>query len=353
MAAIVATSIAAQDGDHQSDQSDLSRPGRRDAELRSDLRHADPRDPAAAAERSDPHSGTAAPTVRYRMMSWDDVDAIIDLFGRTWPPEGTLAGTPSGLLVSRYFTLHYLEHTTYGIVAERDDGMFAGVILARVAGARPLYDVVPAMMARVRADLAGDAAASASLRGLDLAFDVELELEASCGVNETTQGELELFVVNPDVRGAGVGGGLWRRAQAHLAQAGVESYYLHTDSDCDVSFYDHKGMTRVAERLHAATSAGQSTAAVEAASDDMTVPWSFADDMFIYRGPVDLDALDTLTGRADTEAETALASVASLREDWHAPAAPSVDAAAACDAAQSDGDATPTAAPVDPGKRGR
>ncbi|RSX58103.1 GNAT family N-acetyltransferase [Bifidobacterium samirii] len=298
MAATIATSIAAQGGDHQSHQ-------------------------------SDPHSGTAAPTVRYRTMSWDDVDAIVDLFDRTWPPEDTLAGTPAGLLVSRYFTLHYLEHTTYGIVAERDDGMFAGVILARVAGARPLYDVVPAMMAQARADLAGNEAALESLRGLDRAFDVELELEASCGVNDTTQGELELFVVNPDVRGAGVGGGLWRRAQAHLAQAGVESYYLHTDSDCDVSFYDHKGMTRVAERLHAAASAPAAPAAPTAPSSEGAADelWAFADDMFIYRGPVDRAALDALTGHTASEAETALASVASLREDWSAPAEPLADAA--------------------------
>ena len=381
MAAIIATNDAVQDGGrhHHPDHGPAHHPdphptGRRtDPCERNRPQHGDTgRDGLNGTERPTPD---AMPAVRYRTVAWSDLDAIVDLFDRTWPPQEALAGTPSGLLISRYFTLHYLEHATYGIVAECDDGMLAGVILARVAGARPLYDVVPAMMAQVRADLAGDETASASLRGLDRAFDVELELEASCGVNETTQGELELFVVNPDVRGAGVGGGLWRRAQAHLARAGVESYYLHTDSDCDVSFYDHKGMTRVAERIHASSCPsaacapaaahvtgvpsapqGRSGTACDTAGMDIAAePWSFADDMFIYRGSVERDALDALTGHADREAETALASIASLRGDWHAPAGPATeDDGEAAPAAASSVDSIGTAADTaEPGERRR
>lgn len=37
----------------------------------------------------------------------------------------------------------------------------------------------------------------------------------------------------------------------YFAGCGVEWYYLHTDSSCDVGFYDHHGMQRVLTRLAA------------------------------------------------------------------------------------------------------
>jgi hypothetical protein len=33
-----------------------------------------------------------------------------------------------------------------------------------------------------------------------------------------------------------------------FAGAGVQCFHLHTDSDCDMGFYDHQRMTRVAQR---------------------------------------------------------------------------------------------------------
>ena len=73
-------------------------------------------------------------------------------------------------------------------------------------------------------------------------------------------GELELFIVNPDVRGHGVGGRLWRRMQEHFAAWDVPAFYLHTDSDCDVSFYDHKGLDCIAHRTASETAPGSAAA---------------------------------------------------------------------------------------------
>ena len=81
-------------------------------------------------------------------------------------------------------------------------------------------------------------------------------------------GELELFIVNPDVRGHGVGGQLWRRMQEHFAAWDVPAFYLHTDSDCDVSFYDHKGLNCIAARYAA----------------DHPEDGADMDDIFIYAG---------------------------------------------------------------------
>ena len=74
---------------------------------------------------------------------------------------------------------------------------------------------------------------------------------------------------------------LGRDTLVHLDQAGIERFYLHTDSSCDVGFYDHQGMERLAElkgRDHAAF-AGRDP------SDD---PQFFEgiDDIFIYASRV-------------------------------------------------------------------
>ena len=87
------------------------------------------------------------------------------------------------------------------------------------------------------------------------------------------------LIVNPDVRGHGVGGQLWRRMQEHFAAWDVPAFYLHTDSDCDVSFYDHKGLDCIAHRT------ASETVARLGGSADGEVPPLF-DDMFIYRGKV-------------------------------------------------------------------
>ena len=58
-----------------------------------------------------------------------------------------------------------------------------------------------------------DPEAAKHMAALKSGFSVELDLEREGRANETTMGELELFIVNPDVRGHGVGGRLWRRMQ--------------------------------------------------------------------------------------------------------------------------------------------
>lgn len=189
-------------------------------------------------------------SIIYRPIGWNDLDAVVELFDRTWPQDGELAGTETSLLISRYFVLHYLQPTTFANAAFTVDGTLAGI---------------------ERGIIAHEEAAK-RLERLNNAFSLELALERNSRANETTLGELELFVVNPDVRGQGVGGGLWRRMQEHFAAWNVDAFYLHTDSDCDVSFYDHKGLERIAERN------------AEVSSVDGAEP--LFDDMFIYRGEV-------------------------------------------------------------------
>ena len=70
-----------------------------------------------AASNATKSAGTVADvnpnTIIYRPITWKDVDAVVELFDRTWPQDGALAGTRFSLLISRYFVLHYLQPTTF------------------------------------------------------------------------------------------------------------------------------------------------------------------------------------------------------------------------------------------------
>lgn len=227
---------------------------------------------------SEPHISADAytartPAVSYRPMDWNDLDTVAACFDRVWPQGPALAGTPTALLVARYLTLHYLEQSTWSNVAVTAEGDLAGITLARVVGRPTLFPQAHEEFLRTRALLLADPRGAATVTMFEDGFFVrEGILEEDSDVTATTQAELELFMVNPDVRGAGVGGALWRQLLAALRSMGVRAFFLHTDSSCDFGFYDHKGLSRVAERL-----------AADHPEDADLAPGMNTDDQFIYR----------------------------------------------------------------------
>lgn len=229
--------------------------------------------------------------VDYRPMRWEDLDAVAACFDRVWPQREGIAGTPLAPLIARYLTLHYLEASTWSNLAETGDGVFAGITLARVAGAPTLFSRAHDELERVRALIVADPRGAAVVTMFENGFFVrERILEEDADVDETTQAELELFMVSPDARGIGVGGALWRRLLAHLRADGVRAFFLHTDSSCDYGFYDHKGLTRAAERI-----------AADHPEDAELAEGLNTDDQFIYRA----DLADTaLAGAVDPNEDT-------------------------------------------------
>lgn len=235
---------------------------------------------------SEPHTSADAytartPAVSYRPMDWNDLDTVAACFDRVWPQGPALAGTPTALLVARYLTLHYLEQSTWSNVAVTAEGDLAGITLARVVGRPTLFPQAHEEFLRTRALLLADPRGAATVTMFEDGFFVrEGILEEDSDVTATTQAELELFMVNPDVRGAGVGGALWRQLLAALHSMGVRAFFLHTDSSCDFGFYDHKGLSRVAERL-----------AADHPEDADLAPGMNTDDQFIYRADLASGAL--------------------------------------------------------------
>lgn len=199
------------------------------------------------AANSNVTANTATNGIVYRAVTWNDVDAIVDAFYQTWGVNEP--GDPAiARLTSRHFVLHYLEPATRAEIAEGPDGRFMGVTLARVAGAPVLFDRVPDALARVDNELGTTPQGADALARTKAWHALEERMEDDIAINDRAPAELELFVVAPAARGHGVGGTLWRHLLAAFAHAGVERYYLHTDSSCDVGFYEHQGLARVAER---------------------------------------------------------------------------------------------------------
>ncbi|KFI66123.1 GNAT family N-acetyltransferase [Bifidobacterium cuniculi] len=211
--------------------------------------------------------------IDFRPMRWSDLDAMADCFDRVWPQVPYIDGTPLAALMARYLTLHYVALTSWSNIAALPDGTFAGCTLARIDGQPQQFPQAVDELERVRAQIAADPRGADALAMLeDGFFPNETMLEEDADIASSTQAELELFMVDPDVRGHGLGRELWQSLLAAFAKMDVHAFFLHTDSSCDYSFYDHKGLERVAERLHA-----------DHPEDDETSP-KIQDDQYIYRG---------------------------------------------------------------------
>lgn len=59
--------------------------------------------------------------------------------------------------------------------------------------------------------------------------------------------EIVLFIVDPTFQGHGVGRKLFEECLEHFRQNQVKTFNLKTDSACNYNFYDHMGMTCVAQ----------------------------------------------------------------------------------------------------------
>lgn len=203
-----------------------------------------------------------------RPMCWHDVDQIVDEFNRTWG-EGETVSTDIAELNARHFVLHYLIGTSRARIAELD-GRFMGVTLLAMGGQPLLFESAQSSLEAVDAQLEVTPEGQQNLSRMIFWQRLEDEAEAKSGVLNYAQAELKLFLVSADARGHGVGALLWKDMLSYLQEQGANAFFLHTDSSCDVSYYDHIGMDCVASRMGADH------------PDERSQRGDFYDDIFIY-----------------------------------------------------------------------
>ncbi len=56
--------------------------------------------------------------------------------------------------------------------------------------------------------------------------------------------EISLFIIDERYRGLNIGRKLLEDAEKQMKRAGVQRYYLFTDTQCNYGFYDHMGLIR-------------------------------------------------------------------------------------------------------------
>ncbi|WEV46396.1 GNAT family N-acetyltransferase [Bifidobacterium sp. ESL0690] len=192
--------------------------------------------------------GDAGIGVVYSPMIWSDVEAITRQFDETWGNYAPLGNDKKlSMLLSYHFVLHYIEPATRGEIAHKN-GEFMGVVLSRVVGQPVMFGNVAEEMAKIDERLNSTPAGHKALADLELGFEIERRMERQTGINDKAPAEVELFLVSSASRGQGVGGELWKRTMEYFERFHEPMFYLHTDSDCDVTFYDRHGMKRIAER---------------------------------------------------------------------------------------------------------
>lgn len=211
--------------------------------------------------------------ITFEHLTGDDLDEIVGLAADTWyspeglsnlsgaATEGTWLDDAERNRVSRLMATDeiasYFADMTWGVKAKMD-GKIVGVIVTHgthaTGDAVEHYGRVGAdarrraeellTAARERSEHAGDSEPGENAYLDELRATEEMREEAGLG----NQPRILLLVVSAEARGHGLGKRLLEKALDHFRRHGAERYWLVTDTDCDWPFYEHLGLSRMAER---------------------------------------------------------------------------------------------------------
>nr|WP_152209903.1 GNAT family N-acetyltransferase [Bifidobacterium cebidarum] len=184
-------------------------------------------------------------TVIIRPLQRDDYPQLIDLVRRTWYAD---FDEHTGLIAAEADWEHCLARTTNAYTAVQN-GKPVALILGRIDahdkrgrwnrhkrnymnGLRRLLSVKEGI--RAIHEIVGI-----------LAIDHQLTRKAHRAGHDYGA-EVVLFVLDPEARGLGLGKRMFRKMIADFRDAGLDKYFLYTDTTCNVGFYEHTGLQQIA-----------------------------------------------------------------------------------------------------------
>lgn len=178
-----------------------------------------------------------------RPLEEGDVRPIAELMRRTWASGlDREAGTISSLLL----LASYLAEHEWALVAERD-GQLLGTV---VAGLRDT-DQTERWAALSNAAVERARAIDPALPDMLMAEgDIEVEEARVTHALKATDlpeadATIQLLVLSEKARGRHLGATLFDSARDWMRSQGARGYFLMTDDECDVGFYDHRGLRRM------------------------------------------------------------------------------------------------------------
>lgn len=187
----------------------------------------------------------AGSIVNYRKMERSDRKALERMISDTWRYE-RLCSNRMAKRMARTYLMGCLSDQTFTCVAEKD-GEPVGVIMGkREEGFRtPLHNVLQSYASLIPVVASGEGRRIIRLFGGFDDLNEEMLAESGCRFG----GELSFFAVRPDQCGTGIGKELFIRLIEYMRSQGISDFYIHTDTACNVGFYDHQGAEKICERV--------------------------------------------------------------------------------------------------------
>lgn len=193
-----------------------------------------------------------ATDIAIREARLEDLDAIANIYSTLWCNTLRNRGDlDDARLAARFNVAMQLQSSPVALVAEESGAIIACCCIGIYSNGDPqgnaawqaCYDELLAQ-ATERARTA-DAKLEGSLFG-DSREKATARRFAKTG-NEYAQGQINLIMIHPDQQGRSLGRAFIDRARKELGARGCTKFFLMTDNQSDYAFYDHIGMTRIAE----------------------------------------------------------------------------------------------------------
>lgn len=177
---------------------------------------------------------------QFRKIKKSDYDEIKRLILDTWKIEDDFTNEKAVDLYMDAFLYDYLAWSNYKIVV-MDGNKIAGFLLGR-SDKKSYYGKIlkykpVAMFAKFR--LFVQPSGRDGLRILRITDRVNRKLMKHH--TKDYEGELCLFSVSKEYKGKGYGTQMLERFHEFLKKTGATNYFLYTDTDCNVGFYERFG----------------------------------------------------------------------------------------------------------------
>lgn len=189
--------------------------------------------------------------MQIRPLHTSDLPQCLTLLKRVWDFSG-FAHPQAEDATAAWYLQHHLQPSTDTFVVEFD-GKVAGYLFATVPGVPPMRTNPPWKTIGDDVEVAWEAVTTPDERQgfKDDWFYGGNWIERALldqGIASQDATWVQLFVVNPDVQGQGLGSRLWKAFESiKAARAANEWTLLKTDTWCSWRFYERRGLTRIAD----------------------------------------------------------------------------------------------------------